>query len=224
MLSWGWNITSAGGNKFCWLTWPRQLVQGREQNGLKIVQIDPRLRPAGPFADEWVPIKPAGDLAFAAGDVPRADRSGFVDEEYLTRYTNAPYLVGDDGRILKQTIGEGDEAEDVAMVWDDDRQAAVMFTEATSPVLDGTFTVDSNSYTTGYRLFVEHLDEYTADWAADKCGIDASTIRRLAPSSAPTPTSAPPRSSTASMCRTVRSGSWRITWPSRSSVSRRCGR
>lgn len=180
VLSWGWNITNAGGNKFCWLTWPRQLVQGREQNGLKIVQIDPRLRPAGPFADEWVPIKPAGDLALALALCHELIAQGFVDVDYLTKYTNAPYLVGDDGRILKETIGDGEEAEDVAMVWDDDRQAAVVFTEATSPVLDGTFTVDGESYTTGYRLFVDHLDEYTADWAADKSGVDASTIRRLA--------------------------------------------
>ncbi|MCP3995590.1 MAG: molybdopterin-dependent oxidoreductase, partial [bacterium] len=29
MLSWGWNITNAGGNKFCWLTWPRHMVEAR---------------------------------------------------------------------------------------------------------------------------------------------------------------------------------------------------
>lgn len=180
VLSWGWNVTSAGGNKFCWLTWPRQMVQGREQNGLKIVQVDPRLRPAGPFADEWVPIKPAGDLAFALAMCHELVAQGFVDEDYLKRYTNAPYLVGADGRILKERVGEGDEATDVALVWDDAAGAAVQFTEATDPVLHGTFTVDGAEYSTSYRLFVEHLEQYTADWAADKCGVDASTIRRLA--------------------------------------------
>jgi anaerobic selenocysteine-containing dehydrogenase len=180
VLSWGWNITNAGGNKFCWLTWPRQLVQGREKNGLKIVQIDPRLRPAGPFADEWVPIKPAGDLALALAMCRELIVQGFVDEPYLTTYTNAPYLVGDDDRILRQTVGEGDDAQDVAMVWDDDQQAAVPFTDAVRPVLDGTFTVDGTSYTTGYRLLVDHLGQYTPEWAEEKSGVDASTIRRLA--------------------------------------------
>ena len=79
VLSWGWNITNAGGNKFCWITWPRQMVQAREQNGLKIVQIDPRLRPAGPFADEWVPIRPAGDLALALAICRELIAEGFVD-------------------------------------------------------------------------------------------------------------------------------------------------
>ena len=46
MLSWGWNITNAGGNKFCWLTWPRHMVEARER-GMKITHLDPRLRSAG---------------------------------------------------------------------------------------------------------------------------------------------------------------------------------
>jgi anaerobic selenocysteine-containing dehydrogenase len=180
VLSWGWNITNAGGNKFCWLTWPRQLVEGREKNGLKIVQIDPRLRPAGPFADEWVPIKPAGDLAFALAMCHELIAQGFIDQDYLARFTNAPYLVGDDGLVLRETVGEGDEAEDVALVWDESVGDAMLVSEASEPALDGEFTVDGAVYNTGYRLFVEHLEQYTAEWAEDKSGIDASTIRRLA--------------------------------------------
>ncbi len=35
LLSWGWNITGAGGNKFCWLTWPQQLLDARKR-GLNV--------------------------------------------------------------------------------------------------------------------------------------------------------------------------------------------
>lgn len=180
ILSWGWNITNAGGNKFCWLTWPRQMVQARENNGLKIVQIDPRLRPAGPFADEWVPIKPGGDLALALAMCNELIAQGFLDRPYLTKYTNAPYLVGDDGLILKQTVGEGDEATDVAMVWDESAGGAVSATEAVEPALEGEFEVDGKTYRTGFDLFTEHVAQYTAGWAEDRSGVDASTIRRLA--------------------------------------------
>jgi anaerobic selenocysteine-containing dehydrogenase len=31
LLCWGWNVTNAGGNKFCWLTWPQQLVEAKEK-------------------------------------------------------------------------------------------------------------------------------------------------------------------------------------------------
>lgn len=180
ILSWGWNITNAGGNKFCWLTWPRQMVQARENNGLKIVQIDPRLRPAGPFADEWVPIRPGGDLAMALAMCHELIAQGFIDRPYLTRYTNASYLVGDDGLILKQSVGEGDEAKDVGMVWDEATGAAVAAPEATQPALEGEYEVEGQTYRTGFDLFKEHVAEYTPEWAEDKCGIDASTIRRLA--------------------------------------------
>ena len=180
ILSWGWNITNAGGNKFCWLTWPRQMVQAREKNGLKIVQIDPRLRPAGPFADEWVPIKPGGDLAMALAMCHELIAQGFLDRPYLTSFTNGPHLVGEDGLILKETIGEGDEESTVAYVWDEGAGGAVLATDTTQPALEGEYQVDGRTVKTGFQLFKEHLAEYTPEWAADNCGVDASTIRRLA--------------------------------------------
>jgi anaerobic selenocysteine-containing dehydrogenase len=151
ILSWGWNITNAGGNKFCWLTWPRQMVQARENNGLKIVQIDPRLRPAGPFADEWVPIRPGGDLALALSMCNELIAQGFLDKPYLTKYTNAESTGG-----------------------------AVLATEALEPALEGTFEVDEKTYRTGFDLFKEHVAQYTAEWAEEASGVNASTIRRLA--------------------------------------------
>ncbi|MFQ5523817.1 MAG: molybdopterin-dependent oxidoreductase [Acidimicrobiia bacterium] len=180
VLSWGWNITNAGGNKFCWLTWPQQMVQAREQNGLKIVQIDPRLRPAGPFADEWVPIRPAGDLALALAICRELIEQGFVDRPYLTTYTNAPYLVGEDGLILRRTVGEGDEGEEVPLVWDEERKRAVPAAEAVRPALEGEYTVASRRAKTAFQLFREHVASYTPEWAAKESGVEADVIRRLA--------------------------------------------
>ncbi len=180
VLSWGWNITNAGGNKFCWLTWPRQLVQSRENNGLKIVQIDPRLRPAGPFADHWVPIKPAGDLALALAMCHELIALGFLDRPYLTTYTNAPYLVGEDGLVVKKTVGEGDEAKDIPLVWDEATDRAMLVTEASQPALEGEYQMSGRTVKTGFELFKEHVAQYTPEWAVDRCGVDASTIRHLA--------------------------------------------
>ncbi len=180
VLSWGWNITNAGGNKLCWLTWPRQLVQAREQNGLRIVHIDPRLRPAGPFADEWVPIRPAGDLAMALAICHELVRQGFLDRPYLTTYTNAPYLVGDDGLFLRRTVGTGEEAEEVPLVWDEAAGRPVPVTEATAPALEGEYTVGGRRAKTAFQLFVDHVASTTPEWAAARCGVDADTIRRIA--------------------------------------------
>ncbi|MEE9593631.1 MAG: molybdopterin-dependent oxidoreductase, partial [Thermoplasmata archaeon] len=100
LLSWGWNITNAGGNKLCWITWPRQLMEARER-GMKVIHIDPRLRSAGPFADKWLPIKPGTDLALALALCNVLIERGYVDTAYLIQHTNAPYLVGENGFLYR---------------------------------------------------------------------------------------------------------------------------
>ncbi|GIU92756.1 MAG: molybdopterin oxidoreductase molybdopterin-binding subunit [Acidimicrobiia bacterium] len=172
VLSWGWNITNAGGNKFCWITWPRQMLDAME-NGLKIVHIDPRLRPAGPFADRWVPIRPATDLAFALALIHELIAQGYVDRPYLTTYTNAPYLVGPDGLFLR-------DEEDTPLVWDETTRRAVPVGTADSPALEGTYTVDGAEAKTAFELLKEHVASYTPEWASEICGIEAEQIRRIA--------------------------------------------
>jgi sulfite dehydrogenase (quinone) subunit SoeA len=179
MLSWGWNITNAGGNKFCWLTWPRHMVDARER-GMKITHIDPRLRGAGPFADKWLPIRPATDLAMALALCRELIALGYLDRPYLTTYTNAPMLVDGDGLILKVSVGEGEEAEDIGLVWDEATGTAVPFGEAESPALEGEFEVDGEKVKTGFQLFIEHVDQYTPEWAAEITGLTADQIRTTA--------------------------------------------
>jgi anaerobic selenocysteine-containing dehydrogenase len=179
MLSWGWNITNAGGNKFCWLTWPRHMVKARDR-GMKISHIDPRLRSAGPFADEWLPIRPGTDLALALALCHELIRLGYLDRPYLTKYTNAPMLVKIDGSILKTTVGSGDEAQDVGLVWDETTSSAVPFGETETPALEGEFEVEGEKVTTGFSLFVDHVAESTPEWAAQITGLTASQIKGIA--------------------------------------------
>ena len=170
LLGWGWNITNAGGNKFCWLTWPRQMAAARER-GLKIVHIDPRLRSAGPFADTWLSIRPGTDLALALALCNVLIEMGHVDVDYLTSYTNAPYLVGEDGLFLR--------GDDAPQVWDESAGGPAAASEATEPALEGTFEVDGRSYTTGYTIWKDHVAQYTPEWAADICDLPADRIRTI---------------------------------------------
>ncbi len=179
LLSWGWNITNAGGNKFCWLTWPRHMVAARER-GMKITHIDPRLRSAGPFADTWLPIRPGTDLALALALCHELIRSDFIDRPYLSTYTNAPFLVKPDGTVAKATVGEGDDASEVGLVWDEETASAVPFGEAAAPALEGEFTLDGETVKPGFQLFKEHVEQYAPEWAADVTGLAADEIRRVA--------------------------------------------
>jgi len=172
LLSWGWNITNAGGNKLCWITWPQQLVAARER-GLKVVHIDPRLRGAGPFADEWLPIRPGTDLALALAFAHVLIGAGYVDREYLAKHTNAPYLVKEDGFFLRV---EGKE-----QVWDAKGGRPRPFdARDVEPALEGEFRVGGVRVRPAFQVFTEHLASATPEWAAEICGVPAEAIRRIA--------------------------------------------
>jgi anaerobic selenocysteine-containing dehydrogenase len=179
LLSWGWNITNAGGNKFCWLTWPQQLVEAKER-GIKVTAIDPRLRGPAHFADDWVAIKPGTDLAMALAICKLLIDQDTIDHKYLKKFTNSPYLVGADGKFLLSEPAEGEE-KGKELVWDTVSMAAVPFdTEGIEPALEGSYDVDGETVPTAFQLFKEHLAESTPEWAAENCGVEAQQIRQIA--------------------------------------------
>lgn len=172
VLAWGYNFLNAGGNKLCWITWPRQVLEARER-GMKMVVIDPRLRSVGPYADDWLPIKPGTDLALALGFANVLLADGTLDIDYLTAYTNAPYLVGEDGQFLKR--------KDTPLIWDANSKAAVAVdTAGVTPELEGDYAVDGVPVKTAFTLYKEHLAQYTPDWAAEITGLEAGDISRIA--------------------------------------------
>jgi anaerobic selenocysteine-containing dehydrogenase len=178
MLAWGWGITSGGGNKTCWLTWPQQLVEAKER-GIKVVAIDPRLRSAAHFADEWLPIRPGTDLALALAILNVLVEQGTIDWDYMKTYTNAPFLVQPDG-YFSRAEPAGDEEVGQPLVWDEVSGAAVPYgTEDIEPALEGEFTVDGQIVKPSFELFKAHIAEYTPEWAADVTGLPADKIRQI---------------------------------------------
>ncbi len=172
LLAWGWNITNAGGNKLCWLTWPRQLIEARER-GMKVIAIDPRLRGAGPFADEWIPIRPGTDLALALSLCHVIAGQGTIDKEYLIKYTNAPFIVREDGTFFRLDNKEA--------IWDMKTGSIKSFdSKDTEPALEGDFKVDGLKVKTSFQMLKDHLVPYTPEWASGICDIPPETIRRLA--------------------------------------------
>jgi len=185
-----------------------------------MVQLDPSRRVAGPFADEWLPIRPWTDLAFFLALANVLIDESFLDEPYLTKFTNAPFLVKADGYFLKKTrteTVEGDEGEEeveveVPQVWDLATSSAKDHdADGVESALDGSYTVDGQSVRTGFAVFKDHVAGSTPEWAAEITGLDAAQIRKVA------------LSSTGWRSRTVRSPSWPTTCPRRSWGSRRSG-
>lgn len=188
VISFGWNAMNGGGNKFCQITWHRQMLEARER-GMKLVHLDPSRRNIGPFADEWLPIKPGTDMAFFLAVAHVLVKEGFVDREYLTKHTNAPFLVRADGTFLTETrtvTVEGEEGAEetevqIGKVWDEGTGAAVPYdTPQVRPMLEGSVTVDGERLMTAFELFKRHVEQYPPEWAADICDLPAGAIRRIA--------------------------------------------
>ncbi|MEE8346120.1 MAG: molybdopterin-dependent oxidoreductase [Dehalococcoidia bacterium] len=188
LLSFGWNAMNGGGNKFCQITWHQQLIEARER-GLKVVHLDPSRRTVGPFADEWLPIKPGTDMAFFLALANVLIENGYVDTKYLTKHSNAVSLVKADGTFLTETrtvIVEGDDGEEeeevkIEKVWDAASGGAVAIdTEGVQPALEGSYTVDGVTVKTGFELFKEHVEKHTPEWAAEICDLSTEAIRKVA--------------------------------------------
>ena len=155
------------------------MVEAREK-GMKIVDIDPRLRSAAHFADEWLPIRPTTDLALALAICRLLIKQGTIDRAYLSKYTNSPFLVKEDGYFLRADP-EGDEEVGKPLIWDENSGAAVPFdSDGIAPALEGSYAVDGVNVKTAFQVFMNHIYEYTPEWAADVCGLESSQINKVA--------------------------------------------
>jgi phenylacetyl-CoA:acceptor oxidoreductase len=186
VLSFGANLEASGGVIGAW-----RHAEARVR-GMKRVQIEPHLSVTGAASAEWVPIKPKTDAAFLFALIhvllhehPRKA----LDLPFLRARTGSPYLVGPGGYFLR------DPATRKPLVWDAaSRQALPFDTPDVEPALEGRYEAAAIEIgpddevvgrgllkgATAFTLLVEHMKQYTPEWAERVCDIRPGTIRRLA--------------------------------------------
>ena len=103
ILLWGHNPKSA------WLARAVKVVAA-EKRGASLIVVDPRRAGPATRADRWLRVRPGADAALALGLAGELIRIGGHDEEFVRAWTNAPLLVGKDGRLLR-TEGSGGEGQ-----------------------------------------------------------------------------------------------------------------
>ncbi len=156
--------------------------------GAKIVAINPVRTGYGAIADEWVPIRPGTDGLLALALVHELLRTDRIDLEYLVRYTNAHWLVirapgdADDGLFARDAEGRV-----LCALRDGSTDGAQRFALADaadiSPAVVGEYALpDGRTAVPVFHLIAErYLDAACApDAVAERCGVSAETIRRLA--------------------------------------------
>ncbi len=157
----------------------REMADARAR-GMRLVVADPRLSVAAGKADEWLPIRPASDLAFLVAMIRLLIHEyGLYDAAWLKHGTNAPYLLGPDRNFLT------DPATGKPLVWDptaDGRAGgARTFDDPTIGdfALEGRYTVNGVACLPAFQDLKDGVRDYTSEWAETLCDIPAATIRRL---------------------------------------------
>ncbi len=145
--------------------------------GMRMVVVDPRYTDAAKIASEWIPIRPGTDAAFALALLNLLlNYLHIYDAKYLKLYTNAPYLVGPDGKYMR-------EAETKKpLIWDreDGRAKAFDDPEVKDFLLEGSVYFEGTECKPAFQLLKDHIRPYTPEKVSQITTIPASTIRRLA--------------------------------------------
>ncbi len=162
---------------------PIKIGLGRlKARGARIIGVNPVRSGYNAIADEWVGITPGTDGAFILALVHVLLGAGKVDLDYLIRYTDAPLLVNcepghpEEGLFLRDAQGR-------EQVFDREHGAPAAFDRAgLRPDLQSDRVIDGVTYRPVFRLLAERYlsERYSPEAVAERCGVDAGQIRRLA--------------------------------------------
>jgi anaerobic selenocysteine-containing dehydrogenase len=151
-------------------------LAGRRPGDLHVVSIDPVCGPAASRAEEWVPIRPGTDAALILGMVDQLlNELGIFDEHFVKHFTNGPYLVGEDGRYVR------DPESNKPLVWDAADGSAKTFDGNVGDfALTGSYQVNGAPAKPGFQRLKDHVRRYTPEYVEEVTTIPAATVVRLA--------------------------------------------
>ena len=154
-----------------------------KQRGAKYVSVNPVKTGYSAVADEWIGIRPGTDGLFVLALVHELLRTDRIDLDFLARYTNAAWLVirdpgaADNGLFVR-------DAEGRTMAWDRATNAPIdAGTAGMQPGIVGEVKLpDGRTAVPVFHLLAErYLDgRYAPETVAERCGVSAATIRRIA--------------------------------------------
>jgi anaerobic selenocysteine-containing dehydrogenase len=155
----------------------------KTRGGAKFVSINPVRTGYSAIADEWIGIRPGTDGLFAAALIHELIRAERIDFDYLVRYTNAPWLVIDRPGAADHGLFARDAAGN-PLCWDlKQKSLASALGADVTPALVGRYDLaDGGGAVPALQLIAARfLDPaYAPEAAAETCGVDAATIRRIA--------------------------------------------
>ncbi len=150
--------------------------------GAKVVGVNPIRSGYNAVADEWLGITPGTDGLFIMALIHELLKAGKIDLHYLAQYTNAPVLLNSDPAAPDYGLFLRDDAGKPLVIDRTTGKPAAFDRKGVKPDLAGTWRKGGISHRPVFHQLAETYlsPDYAPDAVADRCGIPADTIRRIA--------------------------------------------
>jgi len=152
--------------------------------GARVVVVDPRFSRTAAKADQWVSPRPGTDSALVIGMIRVMIDEGLIDQAYVARHTNAPFLVHPaTGALLKTTDVDAAAPADY-LVCDGDGTVRAA-SQCDGPRLRGEVPLSLNAgesvvARTAFDHMLDAWAAFTPARVAAICEIPAATVEQLA--------------------------------------------
>lgn len=168
MMCWGTNVALTNQSYY-------KNVLKAQENGGKVIVIDPRYSETAAKADEYYPILPGTDTALALGILKVLIEENLYDAEYLKAHTSAPFLVSK--ATGNQVLADPDDPLSYVVY---EGGAVVRHDAATNPVLSAAGTDVAAEYTTVFDLIYEQAKKWTPEAVEVETRTPAMAVSRIA--------------------------------------------
>jgi len=172
ILVWGSNITESQVHNWHFI------ADAIEDNGAKLVVIDPTFTSVAAKADIWVRPRPGSDPALILSILHTLIEEELYDKEFVLNHTVGPFLVrSDDGMFLRE---DPEDPTSRYMVWDEAVRKAVPFDEAEEPALFGSFKVERLDVSPAFQLLADEAAKHIPEEAVAYTEVPPEQVRELA--------------------------------------------
>ncbi|RKF16115.1 formate dehydrogenase [Roseovarius spongiae] len=153
-----------------------------KERGARVIGVNPIRSGYNAVADDWVGITPGTDGLFILSLVHELMKAGKIDLDYLARYTNAPVLVNGDAKSPEHGLFLRDDDGKPLVIDRATGKLAAFDKPGVRPDLHATHRAAGITHRPVMHLLAErYLDpKYAPEAVAERCGICADKIRRIA--------------------------------------------
>ena len=150
--------------------------------GAKVVGVNPIRSGYNAVADEWVGITPGTDGLFILSMLHCLIKAGKIDLDYLSQFTNAPVLLDETGGSAEEGLFLKDKDGKALVIDRNTGKLAPFDGMGVYPDLAGTHRKAGVTHRTVFHHMIERYmsEEYAPEAVAERCGISAKRIRKLA--------------------------------------------